>query len=378
MKIVLDARPLSHPQAGGFRSYVRALLRGLSERGTADIDLILYVDRELSREDRALVPPGARVRALTQNRLKADLLWFPRAVREERPDLVHGTMNYLPILHGTQTTLTIHDALGVKRFPWDTAVPRTPRERFINRYWARMTRLSARVARQITTDSKGAATELSEALHLPKARFTVVYPGVPQVVSVDRKPAERPPENSVLAIASPDPRKNIDLLYRALTTEATQFPNGDAPRLHLVCSSALSARRAEEALTRYGIQNAYLLRDVGDTALRKAYATVGVFAWPSWHEGFGLPPLEAMQSGCPVAASHAPVMPEVLGDAPAYFDPKDPAELARALASLLSESPEARQIRRHTGQEQAGRYTCRRMAEETVAVWKIALGTDRS
>ncbi len=378
MRVVLDARPLSHPQAGGFRSYVRALLHGLTERGTKDIDLTLYVDRELTSLDKGFVPPGAKVRVLTQNRLKCDLLRFPCAVREDSPDLVHGTMNYLPNLPGVKTTVTVHDAMGVRRYPWGTAVPRTPRERFINRYWARMTQLSARVARQIVTDSQGSAQDLAEALYLPRERFTVVYPGVPQTVPRDTQNSDLPRPYTVLAIASPDPRKNTDLLYRALSRETEQFPGGIAPRLHLVCSSDGAARRAEDALAKYGIQDACLLRNVDDAALAGAYASAVVFAWPSRHEGFGLPPLEAMRSGCPVASSRAPVMPEVLGDAPLYFDPDDSAELAGALALLLSEPPEARQARVLAGQERVGLYTCRQMADETVAVWKSVLGASRA
>ena len=60
-----------------------------------------------------------------------------------------------------------------------------------------------------------------------------------------------------------------------------------------------------------------------------------MFAWPSRLEGFGLPPVEAIWTGCTVAASRAPVMPEVLGtEAPVYFDPDRPAELADALTLL--------------------------------------------
>jgi glycosyltransferase involved in cell wall biosynthesis len=369
MKIVIDARPLSHPQAGGFRSYVCALLRGLAERDIAGLDLLLYVDRELTAEGRAFVPPGAAVRVLTPNRLRSDLVEFPRAVREDSPDLVHGTMNYLPQLGSTQTVLTVHDAMGVKRYPWAQAVPRTPRERFINRYWSQMTRLSARAARHIITDSQGAAAELAEALHLPRDRLrssTRAYWRQPP----SGKGGDKVNQTSVMAIASPDPRKNTDLLYRALSQEARRFPGGIPPHLDLVCSSDVSARRAEDAVSKYGLRSVRFLRGLDDAALRDAYSSSGAFVWPSLREGFGLPPLEAMSCRCPVAASRAPVMPEVLGDAPLYFDPNDPADLAGALASLMCESPKARQARLLAGQERAERFTCGGMANETAAVWK--------
>ena len=60
-------------------------------------------------------------------------------------------------------------------------------------------------------------------------------------------------------------------------------------------------------------------------------------AFPSLYEGFGLPPLEAMASGCPVASSDAGALPEVLGDAPAYFDPTDPEAMATAVMRVLAD-----------------------------------------
>jgi glycosyltransferase involved in cell wall biosynthesis len=88
-------------------------------------------------------------------------------------------------------------------------------------------------------------------------------------------------------------------------------------------------------------------------------------------EGFGLPPLEAMATGCPVVSSSAPSMPEVLGDAPVYFDPDRPDALAEGLAALLADraAPE-RAERGRRGRERAAGFTCRRMAEQTREVWR--------
>src|SRR5262249_39484912 len=121
LRVVLDARPLSHPQAGGFRAYVRSLLRGVGERfadGCPDVELLLYVDRPLPSEVVASLPANATVRVLSNSRLKADFSLFRSAVREDKPDLVHGTMNYVPQNLSVPTTVTIHDALGLKRYPW--------------------------------------------------------------------------------------------------------------------------------------------------------------------------------------------------------------------------------------------------------------------
>jgi glycosyltransferase involved in cell wall biosynthesis len=389
-RIVVDARPLTHPQAGGFRAYVRALLHGIAERDADDLELLLYVDREPDAEAQAWIPAGADVRVLSEDRLRTDLTGFRRQAAIDQPDLIHGTINYLPAgltSLGAALTVTIHDAMGVKRYPWDVRVPRTPRERLINRYWAWRTRVSARAADRVLTVSHGAAGELQRALRLPSDKLTVTYSAVSHPErrcddAVNTISDEVEPDTtrrmgtprSILAIASPDARKNLALLYRALRDEARRFPGGQPPRLDLVCTSETTARRAEEALRYNGVTDFLLWRDVDDLALSRLYAGAGVFVWPSRLEGFGLPPVEAMWAGCPVAASRAPVMPEVLGDvAPVYFDPDDAAGLADAATQLLTEAPALRDARIREGQRHAAQYTCRRLADATVAAWWSAM-----
>lgn len=371
-RIVLDARPLSHPQSGGYRTYVRALVRGLRERmesGIEDIELILYLDRPLSEETAKTLPPGCETRILHPNRIKSDFLLFPKQIRQDAPDLAHGTVNYIPLRLSAPTTLTIHDAVGIKKYPWNSQVPKTPRQRGMDAYWTALTRLSARTARRIITDSQGAAKDLAEALGFPSEHFAVVYLGI----NLPRPCYDGSRDtNTILAIASPDLRKNLDCLYRALSEEKSRF-GLHLPTLQVVCSTNGAATRAEARLQECGIAAYRLLRKPDDQALSDAYARATVFAWPSFLEGFGLPPLEAMDTGCPVVSSSAPVMPEILRDVPLYFDPLRPAELAHQLAALLAD-PVARRDRGERGKAHAATFTCRAMAESTVAVWREAIG----
>lgn len=375
-RIVLDARPLLHPQAGGFRAYVRALVHGLQERGTDDLDLILYVDRP-PVADVCDMLPGAGWRVLSPDRLKTDTKLFREQARADKPDLIHGTVNYLPAGLsdlGAALTVTIHDAMGVKSYPWDKGVPRTLRERFINRYWAYRTRASARAASRVVTVSHGSASELEKALRLPAEKLEVIYASLTLPPPDPATP--RPHEPHILALASPDPRKNLRLLFRALHEERRRFPGGRIPCLGLVCAGEAAKRHVSDLAARWPVRH-FPLPEVGDQMLSDLYSVVDAFIWPSYREGFGLPPVEAMWAGCRVAASNAPVMPEVLGaEAPVYFDPDDPAGLADALIALLTEGPEARLERIRAGREHASRYeyTPRRMAEETARLWKSVLG----
>ncbi len=366
LRVVIDARPLSHPQVGGFRSYVRSLVQGLSEVGGED-EILLYLDRPLP-EDAPPLAPNMSIRILDRNRLRTDFLLFRNQVRADRPDLVHGTTNCLPPLLGlaVPTTVTVHDAMQIKRYPFMPR-PKSLRAYLMGRYEATLTRISAKKARRIVTVSAASGQEIGATLKLPAERIVAVPNGIlmsPPVTPVARSC------DGVLALASTDLRKNFDLLLRTVAHKRGRF--SIPPRLQIVCTNETSARYVEEAGQRYGVGEIQILHRLSDEALTKAYAAAAVFVWPSRLEGFGMPPLEAMRMGCAVLSSSAPAMPEILGDAPLYFDPDSPDQLAEGLETFLS-NPERRAEAGRRGRAHAAQFTCRRMAEQTVAVWKEAL-----
>ena len=360
-RIVLDARPLSHPQVGGFRSYVRCLVRGLAEAAGSE-EILLYLDRPL--------PPGApplpsnlQVRILDRSCLRSDFLLFRRQVRRDSPDLVHGTMNYLPPALGVPTTVTIHDALEIKRYPF-VPVPATRRGRLLRGYSAALTRAAARRARRIVTVSAASAAEIAHALPRVGGKINVIHNGITLPLG-GASPARS--DDTILALASTDPRKNLDLLFRALSVEGAPRPG-----LEVVCANATARGYVEDAARRYQVSGVRFLPSLSDAEMAHRFAAAAIFVWPSRMEGFGLPPLEAMATGCPVVSSSAPSMPEVLGDVPLWFDPDHPGQLAGALATLLQD-PRLRREVGQRGKAHAARFTCRRMAEQTLAVWRGVL-----
>ena len=368
LRVVIDARPLLQ-NAGGFRSYVRALLLGLCQLPGQGDGIFLYVDRPVPPEIAAHLPPRAQVRVLSASRLRADFRDFAAQVRRDKPDVVHGTANYLPL--GLPTfvcqTVTIHDAFGIKPYPWDEPLHRwTLRDRMVNRYWAYATRATARRARKIITVSRGSQTELMSALpDVPPARYSVIYNGI--TLAVPEAKAERD-TGRVLVMAAPDSRKNLSVVARAFgNASKAAWGKVPVPCLEVVCGSDKTARRAEALLRENGA--VFRLRPCPDDAdLAAAFSGAGAFIWPSRGEGFGLPPLEAMLCGCPVVSSNAPAMPEILGDAPAYFAPDNADELVFQISRLLT-NPDEAQARSKRGKAHAAAFTPERMARQHYDVW---------
>jgi len=103
------------------------------------------------------------------------------------------------------------------------------------------------------------------------------------------------------------------------------------------------------------------------------YRGASAFIYPSIYEGLGLPPLEAMACGVPVAAARAGAIPEVLGEAALYFDPSDPRAIAEAIDTVITREELANQLRRK-GEEQIKDFTWENAAEKTIQVYRNASG----
>ena len=138
-------------------------------------------------------------------------------------------------------------------------------------------------------------------------------------------------------MSSPTPNKNFGLVVAALRHV------GAAPPFDVVIAGA----RHEGVFAREAGAASSAIKHVGyvsDRELRALYEHAGAFVYPSLYEGFGLPPIEAMASGCPVIASSAASLPEVCGDAAVYVSPHDPIELAAAIVRVMSDEDERRRL----------------------------------
>ena len=268
----------------------------------------------------------------------------------DRSALLLSLCNLGPITRPHQVVV-LHDASVF-------AVPSAYSFAFRNWYRINIRGLGRRAARVITP-SRFSATELARYAGIADDRFTVVHLGADHLDAVEpdqtvfarHQIGQRP---YILAVSSEAPHKNLVALVHALPLLRTTVPDLEVVSVGGSFPAIFAGQKGPpEQIRRVGYTR--------DAELKALYQRAECFVYPSWYEGFGLPPLEAMRTGCPVIVSRAASLPEICGDGALYFDPNDPASLAEA-ASRLMGNEGLRDSMRVAGQQRAAQFSWRKTA----------------
>jgi len=356
--VLLDMRPLQGPSARrGIGSYARGLLHGLIEEGF-DRNLTLLLDSGLP------VPPlpVAEYRlASSRRRYRGQLAAYEDAVvlgydlARIGPDVYHAIDFKLPGRSPVPLVVTLHDLI-----PWAWGGPRMRGERL--RFW--LGRRFLRRADLVLAVSKATADDASRLSHVNPKRIRIVpeaagdefkaRPGAPD--RVRRRWGLKP--GYLLFVGSLDARKDPQSLLRAWRTATSAGQD-----LELV----IAGDPGSQAPPNMGA--AHRLGDVDDADLADLYAAAGCLLFPSRYEGFGLPCLEAMACGCPVAAFRNSSVPEVVDGAGELVPDGDADALGRAAVALCREPERARKA----GFERARAFSWRKTAKQTIAAYESLL-----
>jgi len=172
-------------------------------------------------------------------------------------------------------------------------------------------------------------------------------------------------ERFVLAVSSPTPNKNFAVIARALAIMGT-----DAPVCVVVGAADAAVFAGNSPATAPNLRR---VGYVSDGQLKALYGAATCFVFPSFYEGFGLPPLEAMASGCPVICSDAAVLSEVCAGAAQYFPASSDNDLAQKLQLVMSDQP-LRQTMIDLGKARIELYSWKRSAELNLACIQSIIG----
>jgi glycosyltransferase involved in cell wall biosynthesis len=359
VKVGLDLLFLVPGQTGGRETYARELVRGLAAE-RPDLELVTFINRETAAErsgfwseTAAIVEVGSS--GVVRGSWAFGELWkLPRAA--SGLDVLHSVANFGPLHGGGARVLTVHDVLW-RRLP--EAVP-TAMRLGTNV----LVTGAARRADRVITVSHASAADIERELHLPAGRVAVVPNGVTPPPASSPAPADlgqgaRP---LALSVASDLPHKNLGALVDGLALVPVDVRPVLAFAGHGTDTGAMRARAIERGV----LDDVRLLGAVED--LEALYAAAALVLTATRFEGFGLPVLEAMARGVPVACSDLPVLREVAGDAAVWLDPADPASIGRAISEALGDAERLRT----TGRAQADRFSWAAAARATADVYERA------
>jgi glycosyltransferase involved in cell wall biosynthesis len=351
--------------AGGAGRYASELVPALLE-AEPQIRLTLFVNRDapdsLTSADWAGEVEWVRMPTRFSNRthLVGQATALPVVAVRKQLDIVHSLANGGPPLTvGVRRIVTLLDLIWLhQREAWGTpAAVRT---------MAVLTRISAKTANRVITISEAARDDIVANFGLDAGKIDVTPLGVRIPAAATRSEPEVP---TILCVAQKRPYKNLPSLIHALAG----LPD---PRTVLVLPGAPTEHEEElrSLAERLGVHDRVRFPAwVADEELEALYVSATCFVLPSLIEGFGLPVLEAMARGVPVACSDRPALPEVVGDAALLFDPTDQAAVTDAIRRLLMDA-DLRESLAARGLERARLFSWRRTAEETLASYRRAIG----
>lgn len=369
MRIAIDAHSVGN-KLGGNESYAKNLIEALAEIDKVNQYTIFVTKRE-ARERFSNRWPNFQVRSTPPHTPFVRIpLTLSAELRRNRVDVLHVQFT-APPFSPCPVVVSIHD-LSFEH------LPQTFKRR--SRMQLRLTvRRSARNAAQVIALSEHARADLIATYNLQPEKVNVVPLAAPdafapvrddnelqrvrQIYGIDR--------DYILSVGSIQPRKNLRRLIEAYYLLRQQQPEGKLPQLVLVGKNAWLYDETLQSLKDRDLGSIVLTGYVPEADLPALYSGALCFIYPSYFEGFGLPPLEAMKCGAPVIVGNKTSLPEVVGDAALMIDPFDVGAIAAAIQRVITDS-DFRSELRVKGMQRAKQFDWKETARRTLAVYEKA------
>ncbi|MFO0971768.1 MAG: glycosyltransferase family 1 protein [Candidatus Saccharimonadales bacterium] len=363
MKIAIDAR--EYPTSTG--RYVRKLLEYLEEvDANSDREYVVM----LYAKDFDTYHPKAKnfskVIADFKEFTFSEQFGFLRLIRNLKPDLVHFTLVQQPIFYHRKVITTLQDFTTL-RF-------NNPSKNILTFKFKQFIYLLVNIIASIKSKQLITPTEFvkNDAIRLLKSnprKITVTLESADRIAVPAEEFAPLKNESFLMYVGRSLPHKNLERLIDAFSLLKKSHPN---LQLALVGKKDDHMERHLDYAQKHNVPDVLATGYVSEGQLRWLYENTTCYCFPSLSEGFGLPALEAMKHGAPVASSNATCLPEVNGDAVHYFNPLDIEDMAAKINDVLTNKKLRGELIKK-GVEQVKKYSWQRMTEQTLEVYKKAL-----
>ena len=307
----------------------------------------------------------------------ADHLRFPLFLRRLKPDLVHIPLNRVPLLMIRPYVVTIHDMVNLYYDEHKISAAHMYLRRF--RFRRGLTRAS-----RVIAVSEATKTDVENLLDVPSGHITRVY-NAPDPGFLGRDPEAGREERQrimeryqidrpfLLYAGAIRHHKNVPRLVEAfavLREQLAAHPVYRDLRLVIIGDTISEYPVVRQAVLKSKVEHAVrFLGFVPFETLRCFYEAAAAFVFPSRHEGFGLPPLEAMACGTPVVTSNVSSLPEVTGDAAMLVNPGNVFDIVRGIRDVLTDEPLREELIRR-GRAQAARFSWERSAMQVLEIYQ--------
>lgn len=361
MHIAIDARIIN----SGTGTYVYKLLEHLQEIDTTNNYSVLLRAKDIEYWK----PRKTNFEVIVadfDNYSFGEQFGLKRLLDDLHPDLVHFCMPQQPVLYTGKHVTTMHDMTLLNTYNSDKNWLVFRIKQLVGRFvWRRI----ATTSDFVIAISNNTKREYQEFCHIPDSRIPVIYEAGEVLPSKKISPYPTPFRQFILYVGQQPDYKNLRRLAEAHQKLLTNYPG-----LGLIFVGRMNddTKANQELYKKRNYRNIHFTGFIDDPQRDWLFSRAEAYVFPSLMEGFGLPPLEAMAYGTPVVSSNASCMPEILGDAPEYFDPLNVDDMAAAIEKVISDKNLRTQMIVRGG-KQAAKYSWRRTAEQTHAVYMKAL-----
>lgn len=369
LKIAFDAYPIASPRLSGVGVHAMELTSRLCQKEELDCTLLLY-DFLKRRGSEAILRERIPETEIKQNNLLPYgiyvELWnvFPKLGLEQvfgtKSEITHFFNFVVPPKGTGKIVNTVHDLVCLN-------FPETMEKRNYRRLQMHLNR-SCQDADVIITVSETIKQELIDQMNLPKEKIRVVYNGVDQARF--HPVAERLqglPDHYFLYLGTLEPRKNLLGLLEGYRIAKPHI--GDC-KLVIGGAKGWEYSAIFETVKTYGLEQDVVFPGyLPFEDLPKLYSGAQAFVFPSFYEGFGIPPLEAMACGVPVITSDCSCLPEITGEAAIHVNPKDGEALGSAMEQILTDSA-LRNTCITGGLEHVKQFTWDKAADKVLEIYK--------